>query len=144
MTKTRDRPAFNRSNRRRQPIEARLQVRNGCTCRLGEDQTRRPGLRPMKQLDAQGFLESPHQLPDRRGRDVQLVRSGNIAQMPRGRFEGAERIQVMGRSHRTRKTFSISVAQIISFGNSTVNEHISFMERTLLSVNDLLDPGELK
>jgi hypothetical protein len=34
----------------------------------------------------------------------------------RGRFERAQRIQVVGRSHSFRKSFAISLAQIFSVG----------------------------
>jgi hypothetical protein len=44
--------------------------------------------------------------------------------VPRGRFERAQRIQVVGRSHACRKSFSISSPQIISVGGNGVNEHI--------------------
>jgi hypothetical protein len=77
----------------------------------------------VKQFDAKRLFECPHQLADRRRRDVQLISGRDIAQMARGRFERAQRIQVVGRSHSFRKSFAIPVAQIFSVGGNSINDH---------------------
>jgi hypothetical protein len=67
-------------------------------------------------------------LADRCRCDVQLISGRDIAQVAGSRFERAQRIQVVRRSHSFRNNFSISVAQIISVGSNSVNDHSFFHE----------------
>jgi hypothetical protein len=72
------------------------------------------------------FFQSSHQLADGRRRDVQFIGCRNITQVAGSRFKRAQRVQVVGRSHSFRKSFPIPVAQIISFGSNSTDDH-SFM-----------------